>query len=362
MSRNAKRIAAVVAAGTMVAGGATAGYVARGADDSASATPVAATTATASSAQPAAARSALSVNDVYRAARSGVVEVLATEQSGSSPFPFGGGSGSAKAQGSGFVYDSAGHVVTNEHVVDNATSVSVRFADGKTVAATVVGTDPSTDVAVLKVANLPSNATPLKIGDSSQLEVGDGVIAIGSPFGLAETVTTGIVSALHREIQSPNGFAIEGAIQTDAAINHGNSGGPLLDLQGAVVGVTSQIESDSGGNDGVGFAIPSSIVRTIATRLIATGKVAHAYMGVSVADAAAGGARISSVASSTPAAQAGVEAGDVVTAVDGHAIASAQALREVVDAHQPGDKVVLTVHRGGDTKSITVTLGTRPAA
>jgi len=346
----------------MATGGAAAGYLARGSHEAASPTPAAAKTATANHAQPTAAQSSLTVNAVYKAARSGVVEVLATQQADTSPFPYGGGSGSAKAQGSGFVYDAAGHIVTNEHVVDNATSVSVRFADGKTVAATVVGTDPSTDLAVLKVANLPSNAKPLELGDSDKLQVGDGVVAIGSPFGLAETVTTGIVSALDREIQSPNDYAIEGAIQTDAAINHGNSGGPLLDLHGAVVGVTSQIESDSGGNDGVGFAIPSATVRSIASRLIDTGKVAHAYLGVSLTDAASGGAHIASVASSTPAADAGIEGGDVVTAVDGRAIESSQDLRREVDAHKPGDKIELTVRRAGQTKTISVTLGTRPAA
>src|SRR5829696_7417532 len=228
------------------------------------------------------------------ATRSGVVEVIASERAADSPFP-GGGSGEATAQGSGFVYDSTGRVITNQHVVDGATSVSVRFASGQTVHAEIVGTDPSTDVAVLKVDALPSSAKPLALGDSDAVEVGDGVVAIGSPFGLTGTVTSGIVSALGREIDSPNNYAIEGAIQTDAAINHGNSGGPLFDMHGRVIGVNAQIKSDSGGNDGVGFAIPSSTIRSIATRLIQNGSVQHAYLGVSLDTADSGGAHISTV-------------------------------------------------------------------
>ena len=266
MSRNFIRTAALLGAGTVALGSATAGYLARGSEDespTAAARPASVTTAA-----QAAARSTLTVNDVYRGARTGVVEVLAAQQAAASPFPS-GGSDTPTAQGSGFVSDAAGHVITNEHVVEDATSVRVRFADGKTVSATVVGADPSTDVAVLKVSSLPANVKALEIGDSTKLEVGDGVVAIGSPFGLTETVTTGIVSALNREISSPNDYPIEGAIQTDAAINHGNSGGPLLDLHGQVIGVNAQIKSDSGGNDGVGFAIPSKTVKSISDRLIA---------------------------------------------------------------------------------------------
>ena len=193
---------------------------------------------------------------------------------------FGGSGGTQQAQGSGFVYDEQGHVITNQHVVDGAQSVKVTLSNGKTYDATVVGSDPSTDVAVLDVDAPASALEPLELGDSSQVEVGDGVIAIGSPFGLEQTVTSGIVSALHRQITSPNDFAIDNAIQTDAAINHGNSGGPLLDLSGHVVGVTSQIESDSGGSDGVGFAVSSNTVKRIADALIANGSVDHAYLGV----------------------------------------------------------------------------------
>ena len=189
------------------------------------------------------------------------------------------------------------------------------------------------------------------------------MIAIGSPFGLEATVTTGIVSALHRQITAPNNFAIDNAIQTDAAINHGNSGGPLLDLTGKVVGVNSQIESDSGGNDGIGFAVPSSTVKQIADGLIADGSVEHAYLGVATDDTSDGsGARISEVRSGTPAAEAGLENGDVVTRVGDEAITTADELRRAVDARQPGDRVELTVRRDGKTQTIDASLGTRPSA
>src|SRR4051812_47053322 len=192
----------------------------------------------------------LSVNQIYRRAYRGVVEITVTEGGRTSPVP---GGGEAQAQGSGWVYDSDGHIVTNDHVVDGSTSIEVRFWDGKTYPATVVGTDRSTDLAVIKVDAPSSELVPLSVGDSKQLQVGDGVVAIGSPFGLEETVTSGIVSALHRAIQGMTNFTINDSIQTDAAINHGNSGGPLLNTQGQVVGVNAQIKSDSGGNEGVGF-------------------------------------------------------------------------------------------------------------
>ena len=198
-------------------------------------------------------------------------------------------------------------MITNQHVVDGAQSVEVTFWNGKTYDATVVGSDPSTDIAVLDVDAPASVFEPLELGDSSQLEVGDGVIAIGSPFGLEQTVTTGIVSALHRQITAPNDFAIDDAIQTDAAINHGNSGGPLLDLDGKVVGVNSQIESESGGNDGVGFAVSSNTVAKIAAALIADGSVEHAYLGVATDSSTSPvGAEITTVRSGTAAADAGL--------------------------------------------------------
>ena len=302
--------------------------------------------------------SPLSVNQIYRDAYRGVVEITVTEGGSASPVP-GAGPGPQQAQGSGWVYDSDGHIVTNDHVVDGATSIRVRFWDGRTYSASVVGTDRSTDLAVIKVDAPSSELHPLRVGDSTELQVGDGVVAIGSPFGLEETVTSGIVSALHRAIQGQTNFTINDSIQTDAAINHGNSGGPLLNTQGQVVGVNAQIKSDSGGNEGVGFSIPSATVKSVASQLIASGKAVHAYLGVAI-DSTAPNARLASVTDGQAAKKAGLKKGDVITAVDGTSIASGDDLSRAVDAHKPGDKVSVTYTRGGSEHTVTVTLGTRP--
>src|SRR3954447_8347253 len=202
--------------------------------------------------QPAAESSDMSVTGVYNQVRQGVVEIAVKSTASGGGFPFDGGSQTQQALGSGFVYDTAGHVVTNQHVVDGAQQISVRFWNGATYRATLVGSDPSTDIAVIKVAAPASMLRPTPLGDSAAVQVGQGVVAIGSPFGLEETVTAGIVSALHREMTAPNNFTIADSIQTDAAINHGNSGGPLLDLNGRVIGVNAQIKSETGENTGVG--------------------------------------------------------------------------------------------------------------
>jgi putative serine protease PepD len=295
--------------------------------------------------QPTSSNGMLSVQSIYQLAYKGVVEIT-----------------SSQGQGSGFVYDGSGHILTNAHVVEGSTSVSVKFWNGKTLNAQVVGTDASTDLAVLKVNAPVSEVFPLSLGDSSKLAVGDTVVAIGSPFGLEGTVTSGIVSALHREMTSPNQFAIDNSIQTDAAINHGNSGGPLLDAQGKVVGITSQIESSSGGNEGVGFAIPSSTVSSIASQLISSGKAEHAFLGVVLRDSSSQtGAAISQVRAATPAAAASLRAGDIVTAAGGKPIRSASELRAVINAHRPGDSISLTYTRGGTSHTVTVKLAARPA-
>jgi putative serine protease PepD len=314
------------------------------------------------SAAVATASSRLSVGAIYEKANAGVVEITATSTAAQedSPFPFGDGQGGRQAQGSGFVYDASGHVITNYHVVHGATSLTVTLADGSRHDATVVGTDPSTDLAVLKVEAPSAELHPLVLGDSSDVAVGDGVVAIGSPYGLEETVTSGIVSALGRTIESTNGYSIPGTIQTDAAINHGNSGGPLLDLRGHVIGVNSQIESESGGNTGVGFAIPSNTVRSVADQLVAGDQVEHAYLGVSLQGSTSdGGAQIGSVTEGSPAARAGLEAGDVITALDGDTIDTADALTATVAAKSPGDEVQVTYTRDGESHTAQVTLGTR---
>ncbi|HEY6654081.1 MAG TPA: trypsin-like peptidase domain-containing protein, partial [Solirubrobacterales bacterium] len=187
------------------------------------------------------------------------------------------------ATGSGFLVDNDGHILTNAHVVQGAKRVDVQLGDGATQQAQIVGTDPSTDIALLKVDNT-EGVNPLPLGDSTKVEVGDPVVAIGNPFGLDRTVTTGIVSALQRQIQAPNGFSISDVIQTDAAINPGNSGGPLIDGAGQVIGINSQIESQSGGNEGVGFAVPIKTAADVVSQLENGGEVQRAYLGISGGD------------------------------------------------------------------------------
>jgi putative serine protease PepD len=303
-------------------------------------------------AQPAASTTT-SLTQLYKNVAPGVVDIVVNQSSG------GFGDQGAQAEGSGFVVDSSGDIVTNQHVVDGATAIKVTFQDGKTVKATLVGTDPSTDVAVVKVDVAASELHPLTFASSAAVQVGQSVAAIGSPFGLPETLTSGIVSALNRTISAPNNYSISGAIQTDAPINHGNSGGPLLNASGQVIGVNAQIESDSGGNDGVGFAIPSDAVKSVADTIIAGGKVQHAYLGITIGTSASG-AQVSAVKANSPAAAAGLKAGDVITAIDGDSVASADDLTAKISAHQPGDKVTLSVTHNGSTQKLVVTLGTRP--
>ena len=344
-------LTAAVAAGALLGAGGGAGtYAALSSDSKTVVRQV-----TVSDSQPAASTSGLSVNAIYKRAYRGVVEVKVNSQT-SDPF---GGTRSQSAEGSGFVYDTSGHVITNQHVVDGATSVRVTFWNGATYSARVVGTDSSTDLAVLDVSAPSSVLYPLTLGDSSKVQVGDNVVAIGAPFGLAESVTAGIVSALHRQITSPNNFSIDDSIQTDAAINHGNSGGPLINAQGDVIGVNAQIESDSGGSDGVGFAIPSNTIKSIASQLISTGKAQHAYLGVELG--ASGSARVVSVRANTPAARAGLRAGDVITALAGTKVASADELRAAISARRPGERVSLTFRRNGKSHTVSLTLASRPS-
>jgi putative serine protease PepD len=299
------------------------------------------------------------LTQLYKAAAPGVVDI--TVVTGSSAPNFAPGGGQSSAEGSGFVIDTNGDIVTNAHVVDGASSIKVRFQNGTTAKATLVGTDDSTDIAVIKVSTDASLLHPLAWGSSKTAQVGQSVAAIGSPFGLPESMSAGIISAVGRTITAPNNYSISGALQTDAAINHGNSGGPLLNLSGQVIGINAQIESDSGGNDGVGFAIPADSAKSVANTLISGGKVQHAYLGIRVADASTAGAQITSVVSGSPADKAGLKAGDVITAIDGNSITTADDLTAQVGAHQPSDVITVKVTRGGSAKDIKVTLGVRPA-
>jgi S1-C subfamily serine protease len=333
------------------------------------------------SSEPAADSSALTPGQIYRQTYKGVVEITV-----STPQQTPMGNQEAQAQGSGFVIDSDGHIVTNDHVVENADSVSVRFWNGDTYSASVVGTDPSTDLAVIKVDAPSSILHPVSLGDSSSVQVGDPVVAIGSPFGLEETVTTGIVSALHRQMQALNKFTINDSIQTDAAINHGNSGGPLFNAAGQVIGVNSQIAGQTGANVGIGFSIPSNTVRSIADTLISSGKVEHAYLGVSVQEIPATvahdlsltpGVEITDVRSGTPAQKAGLKGatgkkmvqgtqyatgGDVITAIDGHQIVNESDLPQLITHYNPGDTVQVQIIRDGKTQTVDVKLGERPSS
>ena len=384
-SRTAALVASVaLAAGVAIGVG---GYAAvAGADTPAAVDSTTAAVPTASS--------RLSVGAIYKNVNAGVVEITATSNgtSGDAPFPFGdqqGGDGGQQAQGSGFVYDSAGHVVTNYHVVQGASRVEVSFSNQDTVKATIVGTDASTDLAVLKV-DVPAKAlTPLALANSDAVRVGDPVVAIGNPFGLERTVTAGIVSALQREVRSPNNYTIDHVIQTDAPINSGNSGGPLIDAQGRVIGVNSQIETANGGggNVGIGFAVPANTVKSIVSQLLVDGRVDRAFLGVTLQDVspdvagvlrlpARKGVLVGAVKPGSPAARAGLEGGttqvvvagesyqlggDMIVAIDGKQVASVDALREAIAAHKPGDKVRITVvHADGSKKTVETALARAP--
>jgi putative serine protease PepD len=317
--------------------------------------------------QPASSTSKVdSLTELYKQDAPGVVDITVQLPSGgSNSFPFGNpGSQKQEAEGTGFVIDTKGNILTADHVVDGADSIKVTFQDGSTTKATLVGGDKSTDTAVIHVDVPASRLHPLALGNSSAVEPGQSVVAIGSPFSLPETMTAGIVSATNRTITALNGFSITGAIQTDAAINHGNSGGPLIDTAtNTVIGVNDQIlnAGDTNDNAGVGFAVPIDRAKSVAQTLIAGGTVQHAYMGVlirSVPD----GARVSKVVSGSPAAKSGLRVGDVITAFDGQRITSANDLTAAVTAAKVGDKVTLTVHRGGSTEHLSITLGTQPAS
>lgn len=293
---------------------------------------------------------ALTANTIYQRSKQSVVDIVATTQGG-------------RAEGSGLVIDNQGDIVTNQHVVDGATALTLRFADGTRASARVVGQDASSDLAVIRATGVDaSKLKPLTLADSSKLQVGSGVIAIGSPYGLAGSLTVGVISALDRSIQAPNHATIGGAIQTDAPINHGNSGGPLLDTSGRVIGVNSQIESGSGDNSGVGFAIPANTVQRVVHEILAGGQVQHAFLGVQLGDASTGGASVGTVTSGSPAAAAGLQSGDVVTSVDGVAVAGADDAVGAIQAHSPGDSIALTVKHGGSTRTVTVKLADRGTA
>ena len=326
-----------------------------------------------------------SVREVYKRDVRGVVSVDLAATSDAGP-----------AGGSGFVVDEAGHIVTNQHVVEGAEEISVRFADGVRRTAEVVGQDPSTDVALIQVDAPKDALKPLTLGDSNSVGVGEPVIAIGNPLNVGISVTTGIVSGLDRPIKAPNNYTINDAVQTDAAINPGNSGGPLLDSRGTVIGVNAQIASESGGSEGVGFAVPINTVKSVITQLITDGKVVHGYIGVEMyplgideISAYAGlsertlderyglpgdGAIVSKVTPDGPAEKAGIRGGDdkeiegirvpmgdVITGIEGGPVSSSEDVIEVVNSVKPGKRLLMTVVTPGEKeRRVEVTVGTRP--
>ncbi len=387
-SSTLKPFALLAAAAVLGGGAALGGAAAVGAFDGSSKTTFVRQPGAAPSSVPAAAGTALSINEIYKRSGPGVVQITSTI--GSSTSSTGQFQESSQALGSGFVLDKEGHVVTNYHVIDGATSIEVRFSNDDTLKATLVGSDPSTDVALLEVDAAARALTPLALADSDGIEVGDAVVAIGNPFGLERTVTAGIVSALQRAVQAPNGYSIDHVIQTDAPINHGNSGGPLLNTRGEVIGINSQIETGGAGdgNVGIGFAVPSNTVKSVIGQLLASGKVEHAYLGVSAVEVTSDVAKsfrlpvtkglvIQTVSPGSGAAGAGLQAGseqvviagesfrmggDVIVAADGKAISTIDELRDVIAAHEPGEKVDLKIYRGDAARTVTVTLGRQPTS
>jgi putative serine protease PepD len=333
------------------------------------------------------------VNQIYRRDGQGVAfissQLKPDESSGLSPF--GESEGGGIATGSGILIDTEGHVLTNNHVVEGADKVEVKLGSSDTTyTAEVVGTDPATDVALLEVQAPASSLHPLALGDSSKVEVGEPVVAIGNPFGLDRTVTAGIVSAIQRQIQAPNGFSISHVIQTDAAINPGNSGGPLIDSEGRVIGINSQIQTGGSGdgNVGIGFAVPINTAREVVQQLEDHGEIKHAYLGISggsiTPDLAKAlklpeeeGVLVNEVVKGGPADEAGIKGGDtsatiegasfrlggdVITEVNGKTITGMEDVINAVNAASPGDKMELTVDRDGKQQTIDVTLGVRPAS
>ncbi len=389
-NRSAGLAAAALLGGLVALGG-----VALTGDLGGGTTTVVRTSPSPAAAAPVADNNGLSVREIYSRAAPGVVQITSTAATSDTPTvvpgsPSGPSLPPGQALGSGFVIDKAGHIVTNYHVIEGADQIEVSFSNRDTLRATLVGSDPSTDLAVLRVEATSRGLTPLEFGDSGAVRVGDPVVAIGNPFGLARTATAGIVSAVQeRTITAPNGYPIDHVIQTDAPINPGNSGGPLLNDRAQVIGVNSQITSAQGaeGNVGIGFAVPANTVKAVVAQLVATGKVDRAFLGIggsTVTEELArvfrlpvdAGVLVEEVGEGTAASRAGLKAGtdstvvagesytlggDVIVALDGKRVASLEQLRDVLADHKPGETVKLQLYRGSKSMTVDVTLGRQPA-
>ncbi len=334
---------------------------------------------------------ALSVEEIYRRSAPGVVQITATSTTtatSTDPFntlPTPSQQQQQIAEGSGFVIDKEGHIVTNYHVIEGAQKVQVSFSANDELDAKVIGEDPSTDTAVLKIDAHSRSLTPLPLGDSDKVTVGDPVVAIGNPFGFARTATAGIVSAVQREIRAPNRRGIQHAIQTDAAINHGNSGGPLINGSAQVIGVNAQISTGgtSDGNVGIGFAIPVNTVKTVAAQLIRSGKVEHPELGIEaepITDQLVKlfnlptdrGLLVEDVTAGSGAAKAGLQlgttpvvvegesyrlGGDIIVGADGKPVSTLEQLRNIIAQKKPGDTLSVEIYRDGQKKTVDVELG-----
>ena len=392
MSRSPLTSIAALAVAGLLGGGAALGGVALFGDLGGTTTTIMQTVAQAT---PAAVSTAqLSINDIYRRSAPGVVQIVSSGKTVQESDPFFGtpfSTPGAQALGSGFVLDKEGHIVTNYHVVQGADKIQVGFSNNASYSAKLVGSDPSTDIAVIKVNGSSRALTPLPLGNSDRVQVGDEVVAIGNPFGLDRTATAGIISAIQRRITAPNGFSIDHALQTDAPVNHGNSGGPLIDARGSVIGVNSQIETGTNGgsgNVGIAFAVPSNTVKDVVAQILKSGRVQHAYLGVSLQDASASvahvlhlpvssGILIESVQPSTAAAKAGLKGGtvrttvagedyvmggDIIVGAAGRSVRDTEELRDVIAGRKPGDKLTLQIYRGSKKLTVAVTLGRQPTA
>ncbi len=337
---------------------------------------------------------ALTARDIYRRDAPGVVFIRSqTVQRGTSPFDLFGSPGQQQSvsTGSGFVIDDQGFVLTNAHVVASSTDVRVLFSDKRVREARIVGKDESTDLALLKVDPEGLDLRPLELGDSKTVQVGDPTVAIGNPFGLDRTLTTGVISALQRRIEAPNGWGIDNVIQTDAAINPGNSGGPLLDAAGRVIGINSQIATgggQGGGSVGIGFAVPVNTAKEVIPKLKKEGHVERAYMGVAGTSideslaplnlAAKSGVLVQEATQGGPADKAGIRGGDpssatnvggeevvlggdVIQAIDGKPVDAMEDVIAIVGGHKPGDRLSVKILRGGRSQTVVVTLENRPA-
>jgi S1-C subfamily serine protease len=341
----------------------------------------------------AATQGAMSIGQIYRRDAPGVVQITAIIATQARDPIFGTPYGFAteeKALGSGFVLSKEGYILTNYHVVEAASSIRVSFSNSDSLDARLVGSDPSTDIAVLKVGTKSRALKPLQLGNSDAVRIGDAVVALGNPFGYSRTVTAGIVSALQRRIQAPNSQPIDHIIQTDAAINPGNSGGPLIDTRGSVIGVNAAISTGTTGeqgNVGIGFAIPINTVKNVAEQLIKTGKVTHPYIGLTVQAitpdlshlfgiGVSRGLLVQKVYAGSPAAKAGINGGssdviisgesytvggDVISSVDGVPVNSETRFRDIVASRKPGDTMTLEIYRGSAKLQLDIKIGRLPA-